>query len=66
MYSSGTRQHVFTHFAVEMEVAVADITAPVDAVGAAVAGDWKLVTPAELPSLMRKVWKVAHKATAES
>ena len=58
-------QHVFTHFAVEMEVAVADITAPVDVAGAPVAGYWRLVTPADLPSLMRKVWKVAHKATAE-
>ena len=58
-------QHVFTHFAVEMEVAVADIKAPVDVAGATLAGDWRLVTPADLPSLMRKVWKVAHKATAE-
>ncbi|MGB1961669.1 MAG: NUDIX domain-containing protein, partial [Candidatus Puniceispirillaceae bacterium] len=57
-------QHVFTHFAVEMEVAVADITAPADVAGPAVAGDWKLVRPADLPSLMRKVWKAAHKATA--
>ena len=57
-------QHVFTHFAVEMEVAVADITAPADVAGPAVAGDWKLVMPADLPSLMRKVWKAAHKATA--
>ena len=59
-------QHVFTHFAVEMEVAVADITAPADVAEPAVAGDWKLVRPADLPSLMRKVWNAAHKATAEA
>jgi hypothetical protein len=47
-----------------MEVAVADITAPADVAGPAVAGDWKLVRPSDLPSLMRKVWKAAHKATA--
>ncbi len=57
-------QHVFTHFAVEMEVAVADITTPEDVVDKNAAGDWRLVRPADLPSLMRKVWKVAHEASA--
>ena len=55
-------QHVFTHFAVEMEVAVADIDPKADVAGLTIPGDWRSVRPADLPSLMRKVWKAAQTA----
>jgi hypothetical protein len=53
---------VFTHFAVEMEVAVADIDPKADVAGLTTLGDWRPVRPADLPSLMRKVWKAAQTA----
>ncbi len=58
--------HVFTHFAVEMEVAVAVITSPTIVALNASGGDWKMVRPTDLPSLMRKVWEVAQTAVADS
>ena len=46
--------HVFTHFSLTMSVAVANIST-------AMSGDgWHDVRPAALPTLMRKVWKVAR------
>tara|TARA_B100001057_G_scaffold482338_1_gene557506 strand:- start:1521 stop:2591 length:1071 start_codon:yes stop_codon:yes gene_type:complete len=53
-------QHVFTHFEVEMEVAVAVVTSPKNLANIADRGDWKPVKPADLPSLMRKVWAAAQ------
>lgn len=46
--------HVFTHFSLELEVAVAELEdAP-----KLVDGQWQRVRPDDLPSLMRKVWKI--------
>ena len=47
--------HVFTHFALTMDVAVAVIDDVARSPG------WHPVRPASLPTLMRKVWKVAHR-----
>lgn len=47
--------HVFTHFALNMEVAVARM--PVTAHGE----EWRKVRPASLPTLMRKIWEVARR-----
>ena len=57
-------QHVFTHFKVEMEIAVAVVTSPKKLSNIVDHGDWKPVRPADLPSLMRKVWEAAQTATA--
>jgi len=47
--------HVFTHFALTMDVAVARIPR-------AMGGDaWRRVSPSGLPTLMRKVWEAAQK-----
>ena len=46
--------HVFTHFTLNMDVAVARL--PTVAEGEA----WRRVRPASLPTLMRKVWKAAR------
>ena len=46
--------HVFTHFALTMQVAVARIDGPGEGEG------WQRVRPAGLPTLMRKVWKLAQ------
>jgi A/G-specific adenine glycosylase len=53
-------QHIFTHFALEMDVAVARIVAPIDT-GLA-SQKWQNVRTADLPTLMRKVWKLAKDA----
>lgn len=61
--------HVFTHFRLTMRVAVADMDAA-DMDVAAMAhlrdGDagaaWQGVKPANLPTLMRKVWKLAEES----
>ena len=52
--------HVFTHFALDMGVAVLTVKAR-DAAGLAAdaGGDWVRVRPASLPTLMRKIWKAA-------
>ena len=47
--------HVFTHFTLMMDVAVAEIAE------VARAADWHPVQPARLPTLMRKVWTVARR-----
>jgi A/G-specific adenine glycosylase len=47
--------HVFTHFSLSMDVAVAGIEDPGPAT------DWHRVRPASLPTLMRKVWTVARR-----
>ena len=52
-----TVDHVFTHFTLTMTVAVARIDGKGD--GEA----WKHVRPASLPTLMRKVWRLAQDAT---
>jgi len=49
--------HIFTHFALEMDVAVARIEWP--STTNEVTGGWQNVRVSELPSLMRKVWKLA-------
>ena len=53
--------HVFTHFSLTMDVAVAAID---DAVRATTG--WHPVRPASLPTLMRKVWKVAQRQIERS
>ncbi len=58
-------QHVFTHFKVEMEVAVAVVTSPKNSANIADRGGWKPVKPADLPSLMRKVWEAAQTVAAD-
>ena len=52
-----TVDHVFTHFALTMHVAVAGIETVTEGHG------WQRVRPASLPTLMRKVWKLAQDAT---
>jgi A/G-specific adenine glycosylase len=47
--------HVFTHFSLRMDVAVADCDET------AASGGWHAVRPASLPTLMRKVWAVARR-----
>ena len=47
-------EHVFTHFALTMKVAVARIDGKGEGEG------WKRVRPAGMPTLMRKVWKLAQ------
>jgi A/G-specific adenine glycosylase len=62
--------HVFTHFSLTMRVAVARIDAVPEGgemVGGAdwpadMSADWQRVRPASLPTLMRKVWKLAEPA----
>ena len=54
--------HVFTHFSLTMDVAVAAVDD--DAVGATIG--WHPVRPASLPTLMRKVWKVAQRQIERS
>ena len=55
----GPVTHVFTHFAVEMQVWVARLdgrplpVTPMD-------GGWHMPRPAALPSLMRKIWTAAQ------
>lgn len=52
--------HVFTHFALDMDVAVATISDGRHAAALATdlhEGQWQKVRSADLPSLMRKVWK---------
>ncbi len=59
-----TLTHVFTHFRLTMRVAVADMGSP-DMAGLMTAegsGSWQRVRPASLPTLMRKVWKLAEAA----
>ena len=59
-----TLTHVFTHFRLTMHVAVADMGSP-DMAGLMTAegsGSWQRVRPASLPTLMRKVWKLAEAA----
>ena len=54
--------HVFTHFRLTMRVAVADMGSP-DIAGLMTtdsSGRWQRVRPASLPTLMRKVWKLAN------
>ena len=46
--------HVFTHFALSMDVAVARLA------GEQEGNDWRKVRPASLPTLMRKVWQSAQ------
>jgi A/G-specific adenine glycosylase len=62
--------HVFTHFSLTMRVAVARIDSVPEGgemVGGAdwpadMSADWQRVRPASLPTLMRKVWKLAEPA----
>ena len=50
--------HVFTHFVLEMKVAVARVDSDLCAEnGLQPVGVWQKVRPASLPTLMRKVWK---------
>ena len=46
--------HVFTHFALTMQIAVARIDGAADGAG------WQRVRPASMPTLMRKVWSLAR------
>ena len=50
--------HVFTHFTLTMDVAIAECPA------ATASEDWHAVRPASLPTLMRKVWTVARRQSA--
>jgi len=64
--------HIFTHFALRMDVAVASLPVPAgtpadsaaDSPADSPAGtpSWRRVRPAGLPTLMRKVWQMARKA----
>ena len=61
--------HVFTHFRLTMRVAVADMdAADMDVAAMAhlrdgdAAATWQGVKPANLPTLMRKVWKLAEES----
>ena len=47
--------HVFTHFALKMDVMVARLAGEGEGEG------WRTVRPASLPTLMRKVWQAAQK-----
>ena len=48
--------HVFTHFTLDMDVAVARLARRGDG------PEWQTVRPASLPTLMRKVWDAAKRA----
>ncbi len=48
-------RHVFTHFTLTMDVAIAECPAAAPSEG------WHAVRPASLPTLMRKVWTVARR-----
>ncbi|MGB1825255.1 MAG: NUDIX domain-containing protein, partial [Candidatus Puniceispirillaceae bacterium] len=50
--------HVFTHFLLTMDVAVARLDAVMDGT------EWQKVRISGLPTLMRKVWETARKAQA--
>ena len=50
--------HVFTHFSLTMDVAVARLDAVMDGT------EWQKVRISGLPTLMRKVWETARKAQA--
>ena len=50
-----TVSHVFTHFSLTMDVALAETN------GAGPPESWHPVRPASLPTLMRKVWTVARR-----
>ena len=52
--------HVFTHFALEMKICLARIETPPPRGAISLAtGYWAVPRPADLPSLMRKIWKAA-------
>ena len=53
--------HIFTHFALEMKICIARVKdAPLsNTSNASHSGHWAPPRPADLPSLMRKVWKAA-------
>jgi A/G-specific adenine glycosylase len=52
--------HVFTHFRLEMDVAIAEVSPETQSQMSGNHGMWQAVRPADLPSLMRKVWKIAQ------
>lgn len=57
--------HVFTHFALDMDVAVTTLPDGMVALpyaGEDTSGSWQKIRPADLPSLMRKVWKAVNTA----
>ena len=51
--------HVFTHFALEMKICLASIEGTPQPIADDVKGHWAKPRPADLPSLMRKIWKAA-------
>jgi A/G-specific adenine glycosylase len=51
--------HVFTHFALEMRICFARIEGTPQPIVGDVEGHWAKPRPTDLPSLMRKIWKVA-------
>jgi hypothetical protein len=60
--------HIFTHFALEMKICIARVKdAPLsNASNASHSGHWAPPRPADLPSLMRKVWKAAAASLSPS
>jgi A/G-specific adenine glycosylase len=52
--------HVFTHFSLTMRVAVARMGAVREGDKLVAGAAWQKVRPASLPTLMRKVWKLAE------
>ena len=51
--------HVFTHFALEMKICLARIDGQPQPITGDITGHWVMPRPADLPSLMRKIWKAA-------
>jgi A/G-specific adenine glycosylase len=51
--------HVFTHFALEMKICLASIEGTPQPIIDDIKGHWAKPRPADLPSLMRKIWKAA-------
>jgi A/G-specific adenine glycosylase len=51
--------HVFTHFALEMKICLACIEGTPQPIADDIKGHWAKPRPADLPSLMRKIWKAA-------
>ena len=49
--------HVFTHFALEMKICLARIDGQPQPIAGGIKGHWVMPRPADLPSLMRKIWK---------
>ena len=58
-------QHVFTHFLLSADLAIAHVQSD-KFTASNLAGRWQVLNPGDLPSLMRKAWKLAASELASS